>query len=65
LDLTNFYSAKSPAFPQYTFKRNETNTAFLTTNGQPVNINGANAIPLILANEDGTLIPTLGFIIEF
>lgn len=65
LDMTNFYSAKSPAFPQYTFKRNETNTAFLTTNGQPVNVNGANAIPLILANEDGTLIPTLGFIVEF
>lgn len=65
LDITNFYGAKSPAFPQYTFKRNETNTAFLTTNGQPVNLNGSNAIPLILANEDGTLIPTIGFIVEF
>lgn len=65
LDITNFYGAKSPAFPQFTFKRNETNTAFLTTNGQPINLNGANAIPLILANEDGTLIPTIGFIVEF
>jgi hypothetical protein len=65
LDITNFYGAKSPAFPQFTFKRNETNTAFLTTNGQPINLNGSNAIPLILANEDGTLIPTIGFIVEF
>jgi hypothetical protein len=65
LDITNFYGAKSPAFPQFTFKRNETNTAFLTTNGQPVSTNGSNAIPLILANEDGTLIPTIGFIVEF
>jgi hypothetical protein len=37
----------------------------LTTNGQPVSTNGSNAIPLILANEDGTLIPTIGFIVEF
>lgn len=65
LDITNFYGAKSPAFPQFTFKRNETNTAFLTTNGQPVALNGSNAIPLLLANEDGTLIPTIGFIVEF
>jgi hypothetical protein len=65
LDITNFYGAMSPAFPQFTFKRNETNTAFLTTNGQPINLNGSNAIPLILANEDGTLIPTIGFIVEF
>lgn len=65
LDITNFYGAKSPAFPQFTFKRNESNTAFLTTNGQPIALNGSNAIPLILSNEDGTLIPTIGFIVEF
>lgn len=65
LDITNFYGAKSPAFPQYTFKRNETNTAFLTTNGLPINLNGSNALPVILNNEDGTLIPTIGFIVEF
>ena len=65
LDITNFYGAKSPAFPQFTFKRNETNTAFLTTNGLPLALNGSNAIPLILSNEDGTLIPSIGFIVEF
>ena len=65
LDISNFYGAKSPAFPQYTFKRNTDNTAFVTTDGQPVQQNGSNAIPFILANDDGTVIPTIGFIIEF
>lgn len=65
LDITNWYAAKSPAFPQFTFKRNETNTAFVTTNGLPIQLNGNNAIPVILNNEEGTLIPTIGFIVEF
>jgi hypothetical protein len=65
IDVTNFYNAKSPSFPQYTFKRTTDNTAFVTTNNQPINQNGSNAIPFILANNDGTIIPTIGFIIEF
>jgi len=65
LDVTNWYVAKSPAFPQFTFQRNPTNTAFLTSDGQPIQLNGSNAIPFILSNEDGTPIPTIGFIIEF
>ncbi|MGB3006322.1 MAG: TonB-dependent receptor [Chitinophagaceae bacterium] len=65
VDVTNFYNAKSPSFPQYTFKRNTDNTAFVTTDNQPINQNGSNAIPFILANNDGTIIPTIGFIIEF
>jgi hypothetical protein len=27
--------------------------------------NGSNAIPYLLENAEGTLIPTIGFIIEF
>ncbi|MBK8951815.1 MAG: TonB-dependent receptor [Chitinophagaceae bacterium] len=65
LDVSNFYGAKSPAFPQYTFKRNADNTAFVTTDAQPIQQNGSNAIPFILANDDGTVIPTIGFIVEF
>jgi hypothetical protein len=65
LDITNWYAAKSPAFPQFTFKRNDSNTAFVTTNGLPIQLNGSNAIPVILNNQDGTLIPTIGFIVEF
>jgi hypothetical protein len=65
LDISNWYLAKSAGYPQYTFKRNDTNTAFVTTDGLPVNQNGSNAIPFLLDNEDGTFTPTIGFIIEF
>lgn len=65
LDIQNWYNSKNPGLPQYTFKRNADNTAFVTTDGQPIQQNGSNAIPLILENNDGSLLPTLGFIIEF
>jgi hypothetical protein len=65
LDVTNWYLAKSPAAPIYTFKRNADNTAFLTTDGQAIQQNGSNAIPYYLINEDATVTPTIGFIIEF
>jgi hypothetical protein len=65
LDVQNWYGAKSPGLPQYTFTRNADNTAFLTTDGQPIQQNGSNAIPLILANQDGSILPTVGFIVEF
>jgi len=65
LDIQNWYSATSYGIPQYTFKRNADNTEFVTTDGQPVNENGSNAIPVLLSNEDGSLLPTIGFIIEF
>lgn len=65
LDIQNFYGAKSAGAPQYTFKRNSDNTAFVTTDGNPVNIDGSNAIPYILDNIDGNLLPTIGFIVEF
>jgi hypothetical protein len=65
LDVTNWYLAKSPAAPIYTFKRNAENTAFLTTDGQAIQQNGSNAIPYYLINEDATVTPTIGFIIEF
>jgi outer membrane receptor for ferrienterochelin and colicin len=65
LDVQNFYGSKSAGTPQYTFKRNNDNTAFVTTDANPVNINGSNAIPYILDNIDGNLLPTIGFIVEF
>ena len=65
LDVTNWYIAKNPAIPKYTFRRNANNTAFLTTNGLPINMNGSNAIPILLSNDDPQVTPTLGFIIEF
>lgn len=65
LDITNWYKAVNPAFPQYTFRRNADNTAFLTTDGQPIRTDGSNAIPLFLDNSDASTIPTIGFIVEF
>jgi hypothetical protein len=65
LDITNFYASKSAGIPNYTFKRTEDNAAFVSTNRQPVSIDGSNAIPVLLNNIDGTLLPTIGFIVEF
>ena len=65
LDITNFYGRKSAGVPNYTFKRVEDNSAFATTDGQPVRLDGKNGIPVLLENIDGTLLPTIGFIVEF
>ena len=65
LDVQNFYGSKSAGIPQYTFKRNLNNTSFETTNGQPINQNGNNSIPVILINKDGNILPTIGLILEF
>ncbi len=65
IDIQNFYASKSTGSPQYTFKRKDDNSAFLSNNGQPVQMNGSNAIPYFLENAEGTFIPTIGFIIEF
>ena len=65
IDIQNFYASKSTGSPQYTFRRKEDNSAFLSNNGQPVQLNGSNAIPYLLNNAEGTFIPTIGFIIEF
>ncbi|MCU0394948.1 MAG: TonB-dependent receptor, partial [Chitinophagaceae bacterium] len=43
LDIQNWYNSQNPGLPQYTFKRTEDNSAFLTTDGQPIQQNGSNA----------------------
>lgn len=65
LDIQNWYNSKNPGIPQYTFQRTADNSGFQTTDGQPIRQNGSNGIPVILANNDGRLLPTLGFIVEF
>ncbi len=65
LDITNWYIAKSPSPDSYTFKRNESNTAFLTNDGQPIKSDGSNAIPVRIKNDDPRITPTIGFIVEF
>ncbi len=64
-DVTNAFVLSNPAFPQYTFQRTTDGADWLTTNGQPLAADGANGQPLILRNEDPSVVPTLGFIVEF
>lgn len=65
LDVTNWYVARNPAIPEYTFQRNAGNTAFETTDGLPIKADGSNAIPTRVKNDDPFVTPTIGFIIEF
>ncbi|MES2647378.1 MAG: TonB-dependent receptor [Bacteroidota bacterium] len=65
LDVTNWYAAKVPGPPQYTFTRNAENTSFISNDGNAVKPDGSNAIPLILKNNDATPTPTFGLIVEF
>ena len=65
VEVQNFLGADAAGIPQYTFRRNMDNTAFLSTDNQPVKQDGSNAIPLLLDNRDGNILPTLGIILEF
>jgi hypothetical protein len=65
IDVQNWYNSQNPGLPAFTFKRTPDNSDFLTTDGQPIQQNGSNAIPLILQNNDSSILPTIGFIIEF
>ncbi len=65
LDLTNAFYIKQFAAPNYTFERTEDGSDWLTTDGQALNPDGSNAIPLLLQNESQLITPSLGFIIEF
>lgn len=65
IDITNALLFTSPAYPQYTFQRTADNSGFATTDGQALLPDGSNAIPLILDNNDVSVVPTFGFIVEF
>jgi len=64
-DVSNAFVQANPAYPQYTFQRTPDNSAFVTTDGGPLRTDGSNAVPFILANNDPSVVPTLGFIVEF
>jgi len=65
LDVQNLLVQKNESNPDYTFKRNADNTGFETTDGQPVKMDGSNAIPVILTNKTGHPLPSLGIIFQF
>ena len=65
IDLQNVFYYKTPYLPKFTFQRNEDNTGFATTDGKPIASNGSNAIPVVLKQRIATIVPSIGFILEF
>lgn len=65
IDFQNVLLYKTPYLPKFTFQRNEDNTGFKTTDGQPVKLNGSNAVPIVLEQRIATIVPSIGFILEF
>ncbi len=65
LDVQNAFLTPGPTLPAYTFGRTEDNSRFASADGRPLQLDGSNAIPLILDQGDATVLPTIGFIIEF
>jgi hypothetical protein len=74
LDIQNLYNSSNPAAPGFTLKRNP-DESISTGSGQPYNPgvfgnpsapnNRQDAIPVILANTSGSLLPSIGFVVEF
>ncbi len=65
LDVTNWYVARNPVIPEYTWQRTADNRTFRTTDGLAIKADGSNAIPTRVKNDDPSVIPSLGVIIEF
>ncbi|MEP6736639.1 MAG: TonB-dependent receptor [Chryseolinea sp.] len=65
VDIQNIANFKSTGSLRYTFERNADNSDFATTDGKEVAQDGSNATPLILKENSGSILPTLGFIFEF
>lgn len=65
VDFQNVFLYKTAYMPKFTFQRNETNTDFVTTDGNPILADGSNGIPLIIKQRSATIVPSIGFIFEF
>ena len=65
LDVTNWYIAKNPVIPEYTWQRTADNRTFRTTDGLAIKADGSNAIPTRVKNDDPNVVPSLGVIVEF
>ena len=65
IDIQNLLLFEQDSAPYYTFKRKDDNSGFETNDGKLLNINGSNAIPVILENKSKNSTPTIGIIFEF
>lgn len=64
-DFQNAFLYKTPSLPKYTFARTADNSGFATVDGNPVALDGSNAVPLVLSERSATIVPSVGFIFEF
>ncbi len=74
LDIQNAYNSNNPAPPGFTLGRNPDNS-IATRSGLPyqpgryqdpsVPNNRQDAVPAILPNDSGSLLPSIGFVVEF
>ncbi len=65
IDIQNILNAVNPAPPNYTFQRSADGSTFATTDGKPLVADGGNAVPLLLENTEGSLLPSIGIVVEF
>jgi hypothetical protein len=65
VDIQNLLGFENQSPEYYTFQRLPDDSGFATTDGQPLNPDGSNAIPVILPNSTRLVTPTLGIIFEF
>jgi hypothetical protein len=65
IDIQNLLNTINPAPPNYTFERSADGASFVTTDGQPLRADGSNAIPVLLENTEGSLLPSIGIVVEF
>ncbi|MEX1189130.1 MAG: TonB-dependent receptor [Bacteroidia bacterium] len=65
IDIINAFGFANPSLPNYSFKRLEDNSDFETTDGQSLNADGSNGIPIILQDNSALVTPSIGFIFEF
>ena len=65
VDIQNVFLYKTPYTPTFTFQRNDDNTGFATTDGNPIASDGSNGIPVVLEKRSATVVPSIGFIFEF
>ncbi len=65
LDLQNILMQNDQNTPRFTFERNEDNSGFKTTDGEPLKTDGSNGIPIILNTTSSNLLPSVGLSFEF
>ena len=65
LDVQNAFVLPTPNYPDFVLTRATDGSGYVTTDGRPLQANGSNGIPTVLANNTPFVRPTIGFSVEF